>query len=64
MQIPLGYGTALAIRVGNELGAGNPLAAKRAAFTGVIIELIIAVVIMLFFLCTKDYIGRIFTDDQ
>ena len=32
-QLPLGLGIAGTIRVGNELGAGNPLRAKRASYT-------------------------------
>ena len=36
-QLPLGLGISVTIRVGNELGAGNPLRAKRAAFTAVAI---------------------------
>ena len=31
-QVPLGIGIAVSIRVGNELGAGNPKAAKRASY--------------------------------
>ena len=64
LQLPFGFGIAVAVRVGNELGAGNPLAAKRAAFTGVIIEFIIAVAIVIFILSTRNVIGRIFTDDE
>lgn len=64
MQVPFGYGAAAAIRVGNELGAGNPVAAKRVAFTGVVIELVITVAITIFFLTTRNVIGRVFTDDE
>lgn len=34
-QIPYGIGTATAVRTGNELGAGNPLRAKRVAYTAI-----------------------------
>ena len=33
MQPCLGVGIATSIRVGNELGAGNPVGAKRASYT-------------------------------
>ena len=35
MQIPLGVSIAATIRVGNELGAGRPQTAKRAAYVTV-----------------------------
>ena len=34
-QIPLGLGTAAGVRVGNELGAGRPLKAKRVTYIAV-----------------------------
>ena len=37
-QIPLGLGTAASVRVGNELGAGNPQKAKRAAFAALVVQ--------------------------
>ena len=37
MQVPLGLSIAANIRVGNELGAGNPLRAKRASYAAFII---------------------------
>lgn len=37
LQLALGVGVAGTVRVGNELGAGNPIAAKRAAYTSVIL---------------------------
>ncbi len=37
LQVPFGLSIAITIRVGNELGAGNPSAAKRASYTAIII---------------------------
>ena len=37
IQPALGLSIAVSIRVGNELGAGNPLGAKRASYTAVAI---------------------------
>ena len=34
-QIPYSIGTAVNIRVGNELGAGNPVSARRVSYVGV-----------------------------
>ncbi len=34
VQIPLSMATALTVRVGNELGSGNPRSAKRASYIG------------------------------
>ena len=31
-QIPLGISIAAGVRIGNELGAGNPLKAKRSSY--------------------------------
>ena len=36
-QIAFGISTAATVRVGNELGAGNPLRAKRAAYVSIAI---------------------------
>lgn len=35
VQVPLGIATAASVRVGNELGAGQPLRAKKAAYVSV-----------------------------
>ena len=37
LQIPMGIGISVTIRVGKELGAGNPRGAKRASFIAVAI---------------------------
>ena len=36
-KVPLAIAGAVTVRVGNELGAGNPLKAKRALYIGVVI---------------------------
>ena len=45
LQLPYGVGTAVTVRVGNELGAGNPLKAKQATYTafGITRELCVCV---------------------
>ena len=37
LQAPVGLSISVTIRVGNELGAGQPQRAKRAAYTGVLV---------------------------
>ena len=36
LQPPIGFSIATSIRVGNELGAGNPNGAKKASYLAVI----------------------------
>ena len=36
IQPPIGIATATSIRVGNELGAGNPNAAKKASYFAIV----------------------------
>ena len=35
-QVSLGIATAVSVRVGNELGAGQPLRAKRSAYVSIV----------------------------
>lgn len=52
------------MRVGNELGAGNP---KSAAFSVVIVtvlSLIISVIIAIVILCLRGHISYIFTEGE
>ena len=51
MQIPLGVSIAATIRVGNELGAGRPRTAKRAAYVTVGIGGACALTFTLYSLC-------------
>ena len=37
-QFALGTGTAASVRVGTELGAGNPVRARRASYTALSIQ--------------------------
>ncbi len=37
-QICAGMSVAINVRVGNELGAGNPLSAKRASYVAIIMQ--------------------------
>lgn len=54
-QVPLGLSIAVSIRVGNELGAGNSLGAKRAAHAalGIICMLFLAGTVMSIALVTE-----------
>ncbi|XP_027717470.1 multidrug and toxin extrusion protein 2 isoform X2 [Vombatus ursinus] len=63
-MIPLGLGSAICVRVGNALGAGDIHAAKRSAVTGVLCTVGIFLVIGSLLAILKDILGRIFTDDE
>ena len=43
-QLPIGTGTAASVRVGNELGAGNPLRAKRASYTALGLQCMLSLI--------------------
>uniref|UniRef100_A0A0A9GUS1 Protein DETOXIFICATION n=1 Tax=Arundo donax TaxID=35708 RepID=A0A0A9GUS1_ARUDO len=61
-MMSVGFNAAASVRVGNELGAGNP---KSAAFSVVVVTLlsfILSVIISVIVLLTRDYISYIFTD--
>ncbi|XP_074570005.1 protein DETOXIFICATION 40-like [Curcuma longa] len=63
-MISVGFNAAASVRVGNELGAGNP---KSAAFSVVIVtvlSLIISVVIAIVILCLRGHISYIFTEGE
>ncbi|XP_072496101.1 multidrug and toxin extrusion protein 2 [Notamacropus eugenii] len=63
-MIPLGFGSAVCVRVGNALGAGDIHAAKRSAVTGVLCTVGIFIVIGSLLAIFKDVLGRIFTNDE
>jgi MATE family multidrug resistance protein len=62
-MMPISLGTAVTIRVGNELGAGEPVKAKRAAFVGLVIDIVWVVFIVGLTVALKTYIPMIFTAD-
>ncbi|XP_043713306.1 protein DETOXIFICATION 33-like [Telopea speciosissima] len=61
-MIGLGLNAAISVRVSNELGAGNPRAAKFAVIVVSAMSMAIAVVYMTIILATRDYFPRLFTN--
>ncbi|XP_064636838.1 multidrug and toxin extrusion protein 1-like [Lineus longissimus] len=63
-MLPVGIGIACNIRVGHLLGANNPRQAKRAAIIGYFCFWTTGVVVAILLLVLKDYIPRIFSNDE
>ena len=51
-------------RVSNELGAGNPKAARGAVRVVVILGIAEAVIVSTFFLCFRDIVGYAYSNDK
>lgn len=62
-MIPLGIAVAVGIRVGNQLGAGNPEEALTTSRVSVTMAWCAAVINCIVLLGLKDFIPRAFTDD-
>ncbi|XP_048413172.1 multidrug and toxin extrusion protein 1-like isoform X3 [Stegostoma tigrinum] len=63
-MLPLGYGVASAVHVGNALGAGNPERAKNVVKTALWCSGFLALVISVVLKAVSDVIGYIFTNDK
>ena len=62
-MLPMGLAAALTIRIGQQLGAGNPRTARFIAWTGVAMGLIAATVSMALVLLGRELIVNIFSPD-
>ena len=62
-MLPMGLAAALTIRIGQQLGAGNPRAARFIAWSGVAIGLVAASVSMLLVLLGRELIVTLFSAD-
>ena len=62
-MLPMGLAAALTIRVGQNLGAGDPGAARFVAWTGVALGLVIACVLVPLILLGRELIVTIYTPD-
>ncbi|KAF2305882.1 hypothetical protein GH714_008574 [Hevea brasiliensis] len=61
LMIALGFNAAISVRVSNELGAGNPKAAKFSVVVTVLTSTIIGVVFTALILVTKNDFPKVFT---
>uniref|UniRef100_A0A453JCI7 Protein DETOXIFICATION n=1 Tax=Aegilops tauschii subsp. strangulata TaxID=200361 RepID=A0A453JCI7_AEGTS len=59
--ISIGFNAAASVRVGNELGAGNPRAAAFSVVMSTTMSFILAVVAAVIVLCLRDRIAYLFT---
>ena len=62
-MIPIGIGAAVAVRVGQEIGRGDPPAARRAAGAALVAGGVLMVMTAVLFLAAPDLLGRAFTND-
>ncbi|CAI9270788.1 unnamed protein product [Lactuca saligna] len=61
--IPYGFGAAASTRVSNELGAGNPQAAKLAVHTVMFVIVIEAIIVSTTVFGCRHYIGKAFSNE-
>ncbi|KAK9221179.1 hypothetical protein WN944_009605 [Citrus x changshan-huyou] len=62
--IPYGIGAAASTRVSNELGAGNPEAARRAAWSAVFVATLEAVIASTILFCCRFIVGYAYSNDK
>lgn len=62
-MVPMGLASALTIRVGQKLGAGDPREARFVAWTGVVLGLLIAAICVPLILLGRDAIVSVYTPD-
>ncbi|XP_027350339.1 protein DETOXIFICATION 9-like isoform X2 [Abrus precatorius] len=62
--IPYAVGASVSTRVSNELGAGNPKAAKGAVRVVVILGIAEAVIVSSFFFCCRHILGYAYSSDK
>ncbi|HWP19690.1 MAG TPA: MATE family efflux transporter [Burkholderiaceae bacterium] len=63
-MLPMGISAALAIQVGQSLGAGDPRQARRIAWTGVALGLIVAVVVVGPIVLGRHWITTLYSSDE
>ncbi len=62
-MVPLGLGSAAAIRVGQRIGAGNQAGAARAGWAAIVLGVAFMGCAGIFFLAAPSLIARVFTTD-
>lgn len=61
---PFSISSALTIKIGHSLGAGEAYGAERAAIVGVVLAFTFGVTAFGFLVCVRDYWGKMFTKDK
>ncbi|KAF4984584.1 hypothetical protein FZEAL_261 [Fusarium zealandicum] len=62
--IPFGLGVAASARLGNHLGAREPLRARRSAHAAAVLSVIYGTLILTILLSSRNVIGRLFNSDE
>jgi MATE family multidrug resistance protein len=62
--IPFGLGVAASSRLGNLLGLGDPLQARRCAHSAALLSILFGTIILTILLSTKNVIAKLFNDDD
>jgi MATE family multidrug resistance protein len=62
--IPFGLGVAASARLGNLLGLGDALQARRCAHSAALLSVFFGTIILTILMSTKNVIGRVFNDDK
>ncbi|KAL5855763.1 hypothetical protein ACOSQ4_005565 [Xanthoceras sorbifolium] len=62
LMIALGFNAAVSVRVSNELGAGNPEAAKFSIVVAVLTSAALGIVFTAVVLATKNQLSKVFTE--
>jgi multidrug resistance protein, MATE family len=62
-MLPMGLSAALSIRVGNALGAGDPVRARHVAWTGVALGLVIAACAILPIILLRHHVAAFYSSD-
>ncbi|XP_072956075.1 protein DETOXIFICATION 40-like isoform X2 [Typha angustifolia] len=63
-MVSVGFNAAASVRVGNELGAGNPKAAEFSVVVVTTLSSIMSVILAVIILLCRDYISYIFTEGE
>ncbi|CAM0953837.1 unnamed protein product [Alopecurus aequalis] len=64
IMMSVGFNAAASVRVGNELGAGNPKAAGFSVVVVTLLSFIMSVIFAVIVMLYRDYISYIFTGDD
>jgi MATE family multidrug resistance protein len=62
-MIPLAFSSAITVRIGHALGAGDPVAARRAGITGISLCVAFMSCSALFLLLFRDLVVNLYTSD-
>eukprot|EP00276_Gloeochaete_wittrockiana_P003721 CAMPEP_0184665076 /NCGR_PEP_ID=MMETSP0308-20130426/55513_1 /TAXON_ID=38269 /ORGANISM="Gloeochaete witrockiana, Strain SAG 46.84" /LENGTH=341 /DNA_ID=CAMNT_0027108837 /DNA_START=776 /DNA_END=1801 /DNA_ORIENTATION=+ len=62
-MVPLGISMAATTIVGNQLGAGHPSAAKRAAYVSIVGAAVISLLSITILFCSRNVVGRAYTNE-